>query len=399
MANKNYRRSRGAAVSGSPGGAAKFIAVLIGVAIMAAVVCGCGYASREEGKWFRQSDITKWHLWSGGKAPAETEQPPDVAADGNTTDIDGDGGIIANTSDGKAMKSGGIYAMPDGMTYDGADAEYISDGELTLYAFLTNEYINAQYDWAVTFSDPSSDWAEGKSVAEYLEVTPTYAGSAYANVRFVQGFSEPIIITVTLRAGVGTEMSVTCRVDCMKQAFVDRDSLYVNCDFGESLTLEIGFDYCGEGTVPPRGNDFRIQEYELSLTDWFKASVQRRLNFDVAFKSMIKPDGAWVSLDFTEDTLCVDFGDMDYGLFIEGWECYDAEHREAIIYAWYQAYVSDSALPSYFNLESEIAIRSTNNFERLSVWNGGNISGSNYGTEIAATVQLNKSGVIFGAGV
>ena len=66
-------------------------------------------------------------------------------------------------------------------------------------------------DWSVAFVDPSSSWASGKSVTNYVTVTPTSDGALTANVECKQAFGEQIKVTVTSRENANATAS--CMVD------------------------------------------------------------------------------------------------------------------------------------------------------------------------------------------
>ena len=86
--------------------------------------------------------------------------------------------------------------MPSSLTFRAAgDSEYssISVEAVVLPANASDKSVN----WSVTFADPSSDWATGKAVADYLTVTPASSGSAKATIKCLQPFGEQIIVTVS----------------------------------------------------------------------------------------------------------------------------------------------------------------------------------------------------------
>lgn len=66
-------------------------------------------------------------------------------------------------------------------------------------------------DWTIAFKNPSSSWATGKTVTDYVTVTPTSDGSLTANVECLQAFGEQIKVTVTSRQN--TEATASCTVD------------------------------------------------------------------------------------------------------------------------------------------------------------------------------------------
>ena len=66
-------------------------------------------------------------------------------------------------------------------------------------------------DWSVSFVNPLSSWASGKTVTDYVTVTPTSDGALTANVECKQAFGEQIKVTVTSREN--TNVYASCTVD------------------------------------------------------------------------------------------------------------------------------------------------------------------------------------------
>lgn len=80
---------------------------------------------------------------------------------------------------------------------------------------------NKAVDWSISWLDPNSTFAAGKTVTDYVTVVPNSNGSTMATVTCYQPFEGEIIVTVTTReagfqadcivtfAGVPSEISVT----------------------------------------------------------------------------------------------------------------------------------------------------------------------------------------------
>ena len=114
---------------------------------------------------------------------------------------------------GNAMVSGTTYAMPQRMVFAATAAEAVtaSDG-ITLTATVSPETAdNKAVDWNVAFVNPSSSWASGKTVTDYVTVTPTSDGALTANVNCLKAFGEQIKVTVTSR--VNPEAKAECMLD------------------------------------------------------------------------------------------------------------------------------------------------------------------------------------------
>lgn len=91
---------------------------------------------------------------------------------------------------------------------------------------------NKAVDWSVEFVDPSSSWASGKSVTDYVTVTPTSDGALTATVANLGAFGEQIKVTVTSRDN--PEAKAECTVD-YAQKVTDGMSLSIG-----GIPLELG---------------------------------------------------------------------------------------------------------------------------------------------------------------
>ena len=134
----------------------------------------------------------------------KTKQTEQAAVNEQAVVIDGEG---------NAMVSGKTYAMPQRMVFAATAAEAVTASEgITLTATVSPETAdNKAVDWAVSFVDPSSSWASGKTVTDYVTVTPTSDGALTANVNCLKAFGEQIKVTVTSR--VNPEAKAECTLD------------------------------------------------------------------------------------------------------------------------------------------------------------------------------------------
>lgn len=70
-------------------------------------------------------------------------------------------------------------------------------------------------DWSIAWKNASSTWASGKTVTDYVTVTPTADGALTAKVKKVKVFGEQIIVTAASR--IRSEIKATATVDCLKR--------------------------------------------------------------------------------------------------------------------------------------------------------------------------------------
>ena len=106
-----------------------------------------------------------------------------------------------------------------------------------------NEAENTGVDWTATWKNAESVWASGKSVSDYVTLTPggeNYAASKSVTLENLQPFGEQIIIKATARDD--PEITATCTADyAQKPVNFSLSFGEVSCNFGgdTDVTLEI----------------------------------------------------------------------------------------------------------------------------------------------------------------
>ena len=137
--------------------------------------------------------------WDKFKDEEQTEQ----------TDETADGAVI---SDGV---SNGIKLMAARAQFDNEpNTGEASDTASTYVLTATvepNYAANKAVDWSVAFVNASSEWATGKTVTDYVTVTPESDGALKATVKCLKAFGEQIKVTVTSRDNA--DASASCLVD------------------------------------------------------------------------------------------------------------------------------------------------------------------------------------------
>lgn len=110
-----------------------------------------------------------------------------------------DNGAPVTDENGDELESDTVIPMPKAMTFrsaaalDGEDAQY---GSVTLKATVKPDYVEQSVSWSVAFVDSSDEWATGKTVTDYVTVTPTEVGSTTATVQCLQPFGAQIKVVV-----------------------------------------------------------------------------------------------------------------------------------------------------------------------------------------------------------
>ena len=121
--------------------------------------------------------------------------------------------VIAFDDAGTSMYDGKTYDMPKALKFYASSPNTSKTVRLTATiepASATDKSV----DWSVSFVNPSSTWATGKTATDYVTVTPTSNGATTADVHFVANFGEQILVTVTSR--VSGSANASCTVDCIQ---------------------------------------------------------------------------------------------------------------------------------------------------------------------------------------
>lgn len=203
---------------------------------------------------------------------------------------------IAVDGDGNEMESGKTYAMPANMIFASAAAEQ-TDG-ITLQATITPETAeNKTVDWSVSFVNPTSAWASGKTASDYVTVTPTSDGALTATVNCLKAFGEQIKITVTSRANENAKAD--CILDYARRIVdtalyhKDLDKNILEFDSDEVLIDMVVPDFAGfksgmsDGTLWAGGYyQMFIGNHQLTpedendpLAEWADKDVSRTYKF------------------------------------------------------------------------------------------------------------------------
>lgn len=160
---------------------------------------------------------------------------------------------------------------------------------------------NKAVDWSVAFVNPSSEWASGKSVTNYVTVTPTSDGALTANVECKQAFGEQIKVTVTSRTN--SDVSASCTVDYVKRV----ESL--NASFSAT---ELQFNSVYNVTFSPIYSDGTLQgtmtsysNADIQLTEGFKNVIESKMQDGYA-ETLTYYDPA--NFDFDSDDKTFSFG-------------------------------------------------------------------------------------------
>ena len=145
---------------------------------------------------------------------------------------------------------GGIRLMVNfepGITQDD-EPDYESE-TLTITATVSpdNSADNTGLDWSMAFKNPSSEWATGKTLSDYMTLTPSgedAAGSKTVSVKCLKPFGEQVVITATSQDNPA--VSASCTADFAQR--IESTTL----KFGD-LNVNLGGDTNVKWELNPNG--------------------------------------------------------------------------------------------------------------------------------------------------
>ena len=139
-----------------------------------------------------------------------------------------------------------------------------------------NEAENTGVDWTATWKNAESVWASGKSVSDYVTLTPggeDYAASKSVTLENLQPFAEQIVVKATARDD--PEITATCTADyAQKPVNFSLSFGEVSCNFGgdTDVTLEIN---ANAASAPGGAADAQFTKSEVySLSQEFTVSYE-----------------------------------------------------------------------------------------------------------------------------
>lgn len=126
-------------------------------------------------------------------------------------------------------------------------------------------------EWTVAWKDPSSVWAIGKTVTEYVTVTPTSANALTATLSCIKDFGEQIIVTV--KSLDNTDATAQCTVDYVQRIIGFTFTMPSISSTSNTFTYDVETSaYTLKSNI-----SFNISD-SLALTENFKQGFARRFN-------------------------------------------------------------------------------------------------------------------------
>lgn len=157
----------------------------------------------------------------------------------------------------------------------------LSETSYTITATIQPASALQKANWSVAWKNGGSSWATGKTVTDYVTVTPTEEGALTATLNCVKAFSEQVILTVS--AAANADKKATCTVDYQQRLNVNSLSLggtalstetgNFKAQYGKTHLMEIDYTLT-DGTIPYLGkadyNEFICAG--IAFTDEFIAA-------------------------------------------------------------------------------------------------------------------------------
>lgn len=173
------------------------IAIVLVLALVLSVL-SCGYRNWNVKCWFGHNYADGICTRCGAEQPAEKPTEPEQPEQSN-------GNVVIETVAAQGMQ---LYAAPVALS-DEAET-------YTLTATITPANADdKRVEWVVAWNNANSLWATGKTVTDYVTVTPTSEYALTATVACIKDFGEQVIVTV--KSLDNEEAAATCTVDYVRR--------------------------------------------------------------------------------------------------------------------------------------------------------------------------------------
>ena len=238
-------------------------------------------------------------------AKTNTQQAEPVTQIDCNTDS---GGMVCSPESSGIMK---LMATPLSATYSTDDSvEAYSDDSYLLTATITPaSAVNQEVDWTIAWQNSSSTFVSGKTVTDYVTITPTSDGALTANLICKQAFGEKIVVTCTSRDN--PDAKATCTLDYSQK--IESVSLKfggITANLGG--TTQIKYEVNPNGVAPGGETQVIINKSNVyTIEDTFDYSV--KINYDGLRDSDFALKGSAITglpggnKDITNDGLYFDY--------------------------------------------------------------------------------------------
>ena len=185
-------------------------------------------------------------------------------------------GLFAKDEDPSISGGGGMVVDPDDpnanmMKLSVSPKSVASSAEDSKTKVLTATVEPAEapqeVDWAIAFVNPASEWATGKTVTDYVTITPESDGAKTATVKCLQAFGEQIEVTVSARSDASK--NATCTVDYLSSVNIDWSNEMTNSSIPHKCNNYFHYEK-GVGTIAPTKITASIDVSPLVKTIFFE---------------------------------------------------------------------------------------------------------------------------------
>ena len=235
----------------------------------------------------------KEQIRRGGNERIEQEAP---------TELDG-GGVIISESESQGMQLTASKLSSSEYAENGVSTQ--AESAYTLTATVKPEDAeNKAVDWSIAFVNASSAWASGKSVTDYVTVTPSADGALTAVVTNLGEFGEQIKVTVTSRGNPSAKAE--CTVDYIQKVIEPYLTIgEIECVKGGVTEVEFETEVVGNG---PGG----VIDFGARLSEVYTIEAEiPTISLDVTYTFFF--EGTGENIDFH---LIVNAGD-GYSLYFD----------------------------------------------------------------------------------
>ena len=256
------------------------------------------------------------------------------------------GNVVVTPQEG----NGGIRLMAEFLpeiTQGDNETDYESE-TLTITATVSpdNSADNTGLDWSMAFKNPSSAWATGKTLSDYMTLTPSgtdAAGSKKVSVKCLKPFGEQVVITATSQDN--PEVTASCTADFaqrIESATLKFGDLNVNLGGDTDVKWELNPNGVGVGGA----TNVTMEKSDVyTLAEEFTYTVKAESSYTEDNQFTLNGEGVSVTApgDITESGLT-----FNYALF---------ETTQMMIFDRTEDFVFDKAtvselIPYFSNIEN-----------------------------------------------
>ena len=257
------------------------------------------------------------------KQPVQEEELPEELPE------DDGGAVIDQTSD-NGVKVMTAKIAPEQYAEYGVSA--LAENAYTLTATVSGD-ADAAVTYSAAWKNPSSEWATGKNVSDYVTVSQGSVGSQTATVSVLQAFSEQVIITACVTDY--PDISATCTVDYVSTLDIYTTNLLTDLNSKFTLTL-----YKVDGTIDCDVDG--VVSFTITLSNDIKSKLKGKY-----------PEGRYLS-SFTVSGIDLPSVSTEYYSMSEMLDMYYEECVSGITYEQFYNTINPSALS--FNISSDVEL-------------------------------------------